>query len=847
MGRLGLPAVALQRRSTQVLEGEFRISFVLPRPRDAADGKFQIDMWNAYRPWLWMDPFELWTQFLQEATAAFNADEIAKRDRNFRQKIAPELAKRVMDRLRFAYVTTAGGEAEVPLDATLVSRYAEGVPLYVTLRPNGPLPAIPRENIGQFKITLDGASLPPDAQIIVHSGKVRYQTEHKRWLLFSDHRILNDVSNTDPVFIQTPTSWAETRNPRQEDRELRERLIAHLNASLEYYHQVIWMWLDAERRFMLLDGILVPGLGGKSVASIVENRVIGIAGNSLILPLAPGMRLDPRVNNESEGDLIDLYAADSPPPVRVSVPTRGVYAEAILGECPACEDIDDSRYWRWTTAGMLATPKIQDVGTETRSAGDTALTPTPLPKPLVSIQNAPDLPTPLGLGEILKILAKPDLFTDITGLEGTQKNARAGFDAAMSAVSGVASQAAAMAKQEMTSRDGERMLDRIDGAQKDGLLAPGTAQDLSSKVFGAMVGVPDAKADKKADSPVADPAVQKALDNAAQANTGSMKVSTNDETIEMSFDGGDTAIVGAVGGPGLLELDQWMQVPVIKDTMVDLAGGFFAIASNPIEKLAVLSAAYPGAVTPIKGKFLRAQAGDPTKFELFGRLRIVYPADAADAKKVGLAGRLPIAVLVHGNAESWQVGETRNHDGYSYLQDHLARQGIVSVSVDTNAANYFESLVEMRAQIVLRAIDTLRSLDLNFTSSLLLSPRLRPDRSHGSFPWRRRGSPCRPPQHGQCPRRHQVRRDGGADRLHRVVPRRAAHQPHSRRHQLRDGALRRPRRRRLWHGRRENVPRQRLPSLRPRDRGGGDGVRARLRSQPVQSHVGDRRPGLAGH
>ena len=451
------PLSRYSEEAPQVLEGELRIAFVLPRPRDAADGGFQIDMWNHYRPWLWMDPFELWTQYLQEVTATYNAEEIAKRDRNFRQQIAPELAKRVMDRLRFAYVTTTGGEAEVPLDATLVSRYAEGVPLYLTLRPNGGLPAIPREQIAQFRISLDGAELPADAQLVVHSGKLRYRTEHKQWLLFSDPRILNDLSNADAVYIPTPTGWAETRNPRQEDRDLRDRLIAHLNAGLEYYHQVIWSWLDAERRFMLLDGILVPGLGGKSVASVIENRLIGIAGNSLILPLAPGMRIDPRVNSDSEGDLVDLYAADSPPPVRVSVPTRGVYAEAVLGDCEACEEIDDSRYWRWTTAGMLAPPAIDAVSTETRASPDDPLKATPLPTPLVSIQNAPELPTLVGLGEILKILAKPDLFTDITGLEGTQKNARAGFDAALSATSGVAAQAAAMAKQAMTSRDGERM------------------------------------------------------------------------------------------------------------------------------------------------------------------------------------------------------------------------------------------------------------------------------------------------------------------------------------------------------------------------------------------------------
>lgn len=706
----------------QALVGELRISFVLPRPRDDKDGTFRVDQWKDYAPWLWMDAYELWTQLLEQRVAEFNATEIGKRDFSFRTKVAPELAKRIVDRLRFWYVTSAGSEVEVALDATLVSRYAEGVPLYVSLRPNGALAAVPREQIVQFKISLDGAELPPDGQVIVHSGKVRYQTEHKQWLLFRDDRILNDISNTDPVYVSTPTSWAENRDPHQEDHDLCDRLMAHLNAALEYYHQVIWAWLDAERRFMLLDGILVPGQGGKSIASLVENRLIGIVGNSLIMPLAPGIRIDPRVNNDSEGNLIDLYSVDSPPPLRVSVPTRGVYAEAILGGCEACEEIDDSRYWRWQTEGMLAPPTIDPLDTTTRATPDDPLTPTQLPTPLVSIQNAPDLPTPVGLGEILKILAKPDLFTDITGLEGTQKNARAGFDAALSAVSGVASQAAAMAKQEMTSREGERMLDRIARAQQSGLLSPGAAQDLSSKVFGAMLGTPDDKADRKADSPAADPAVQKALDNAAQADKAAIKVSTMDESIEMSFDGGDTTVGGARSSPGVLDLDQWIAQPVIKETVSQVKTApakLFEIKSQTLDTLIALKAAFPTALTPkVLSDFVRARPGAPGKYDLFGRLRIVYPTDPANAKKVGGRGRLPLAVLVHGHHESWQPSEVRNHDGYSYLQEYLAKQGIISVSVDTNAANYFDSLIEMRALIVLEAIDTLRTQDSDKNSRL---------------------------------------------------------------------------------------------------------------------------------
>ena len=716
------PLSRYSEEAPEVLEGELRVQFVLPRPRDAADGGFVLENWAPYSSWLWGSPFEIWTQWIQEGLAEINAENIARRDRQFREKVAPEIAKRVIERLRFWYVSDDGGEIEIPLDATLVSRYAEGTPLYVTLRPRGALPAVAREKIGQFKITLDTRFFPPfnipikvlpqDAQVIVTSGKVRYRTEHKQFVLFNDSRILNDLSESDAVFIPTPTSWEERRNPREEDRRLADRLVAHLNNALEYYHQVIWMWLDAERRFMLLDGILVPGLGGKSVASVVENSVIGIAGNSMIFPLAPGVRIDPRVNSESEGDLRDLYTVDAPLPIRVSVPTRGVYAEAILGDCNGCEHIDDSRYWRWTDDGMLVPPDIEPVDTGTRADAEEPLTATPLPKPLVSIQNAPELPAPVGLADVFKVLAKPDLFTDITGLEGTQKNARAAFDAALSSASAVATQAAGLAKQNMAATDGERMLDRISKAQTDGLLTPGAAQELSQKVLGSMVGKPDAPADKKADSPTSDPHVQKAIEKASQSDNASIKVSTADESLEMSFDGGDAKIGGA-GSPaaGVLDVDGFVDELVIREAASGSAGAY-VLAKTTFPTLASLKAAYPTKVAAIQPKFLRENPADATKYQLFRRLRIAYPADPKDAKKVAGSDRLPLAVLVHGQHASWQGGgEVRNHDGYAFLQDYLALKGIASVSVDTNGANFFGSLVDMRANMVLGAIDALRAMD----------------------------------------------------------------------------------------------------------------------------------------
>ena len=384
------PESRYSEEAPESLEGELRVSFVLPRPRDDEDGKYQVEEWRRYSGLIPRDTLEVWV-------ANINAKAARERDEYFRRNVAPEIASNLVAQLRFSYITSSGSKMDLTLDGTLVSRYAEGTPLYVTLRPAGGLPPIPREEIVAFEMRYEGTELPEDARVIVHSGKLRYRTPHLTALLFNEPRLLNDLRAGDPVTVSTPLTREESRNPREEDRERADSLVRHLNGDLEFYLQAIWALLDPEFRFTLLDGMLISEAGGLSVASVVENRLIGIAGNSLIFPLAPGIRLDPRIDQES-APLEALYAANPPAALNVAIPTRGVYAEAVQGNCTACERIDDSRYWRWTTEGMLAPPPIAQVTTDRPTPTEPNVTPTPLPAPLVSIQNAPELPNPTSTG-----------------------------------------------------------------------------------------------------------------------------------------------------------------------------------------------------------------------------------------------------------------------------------------------------------------------------------------------------------------------------------------------------------------------------------------------------------------
>ena len=76
-----------------------------------------------------------------------------------------------------------------------------------------------------------------------------------------------------------------------------------------------------ERVKKMLDGFEAPNSGGRSVASVVDNTLIGIVGNCLVMPVSRGYHLDPTFNQNVEKpiDLLEHYQPNTPiEPVTVS-------------------------------------------------------------------------------------------------------------------------------------------------------------------------------------------------------------------------------------------------------------------------------------------------------------------------------------------------------------------------------------------------------------------------------------------------------------------------------------------------------------------------------------------------
>jgi hypothetical protein len=487
------------------ITGELWVSFRLNRPLDDDDNAddparqeqliLPATLWNApgwgvWWPLLPGGPNETYAQYFAHQAVKY-------KQKIFEERVAPVLAEQIVDRLQLTAVSRTGVRYPLALDTTLVSTYQRDVALYVTVRPAGPI-NVRRDQIEFLELATDvDLAQAGQSKVIVHRATLYYATPHLRATLTTDSWVENDLAPGDPVVLATPLSVEEKRKPREDDRRYSRLLIEHLNAHLEYYHKAIWARMDPDRRYMLLDGFVAPGTKGKSVASVVENRVIGVAGNCLILPVAPGYKLDPTYQYAPVGEgeppvsLLDHYKPLTPaPPYRVSVPTRGVFAEAVMGACQSCEKWDERRYWKWEEHPIPEEPTpVAPVATQPPQRSEPgALTPTPFPTPLVTIQTAPAAPDPgATVAGALGLLGKPGLFPNLTGLEQTQQNALQALLSNQESAKHFADKASQLALQAATTKTGPSTIESIKQSMGDGTLDKTTGQQLIADAYRAQI------------------------------------------------------------------------------------------------------------------------------------------------------------------------------------------------------------------------------------------------------------------------------------------------------------------------------------------------------------------------
>lgn len=200
-----------------------------------------------------------------------------------------------------------------------------------------------------------------------------------------------------------------------------QRLIDHLNANLFHYNKALWLSEDPDERIRRLERFR---FGEGRLTDYIERDPIGIYGDYLIFVFGPPQEISDSVRTVCSDDLsselvcrTEFLPAPDPVETIVALPTRGAYAETKLSECNACEVIDPTRFWKWQESPCPDdAPSITPIEAGSRSE-PTDVDFTAMPNPVVNIQNAPAAPAPTGLAGALQLLATPEIFRDMSGIE----------------------------------------------------------------------------------------------------------------------------------------------------------------------------------------------------------------------------------------------------------------------------------------------------------------------------------------------------------------------------------------------------------------------------------------------
>ena len=155
-----------------------------------------------------------------------------------------------------------------------------------------------------------------------------------------------------------------------------ERTLQHVVRNTLTYSRAVWASLTPEERVVMLEGYTIglpeEGLDADGftdpsqhvpLLNCVANQVLGYYGNCMIMPFSIPASLATKLAGGDGGaadktpplttgavqEALTLFhrQAFSPPVSAITLPTRGVLGEAVLGHCPSAEKIDLTRFWNW--------------------------------------------------------------------------------------------------------------------------------------------------------------------------------------------------------------------------------------------------------------------------------------------------------------------------------------------------------------------------------------------------------------------------------------------------------------------------------------------------------------------
>jgi hypothetical protein len=179
-------------------------------------------------------------------------------------------------------------------------------------------------------------------------------------------------------------------------------LLEHLQCHQSYYQRVVWMQTDPGDWVKLFES--KQGPSGQPLVGLIEPKPVGVMGEYVAFPAnIPSILLEQIKKLPPETEI--RFA---------SLPTRGVFAEAKLGQCNSCEVKDVTRFWDWSKSPCpCSAPDITNIQPGSRAQGvDTR--PSPLTSPVLNIVNPPSAPDPTGMAAGLNLLGTAEIFRDMS-------------------------------------------------------------------------------------------------------------------------------------------------------------------------------------------------------------------------------------------------------------------------------------------------------------------------------------------------------------------------------------------------------------------------------------------------
>ncbi len=452
-------------------------------------GYFDVTEWAAYLPLLEPEYSESTLEDSWNELLAINT-KVGDTTPFFLGTLVPIMVRNYIKKLRLS-ATVVGTSMPLSLDLTTNGSGRNGV---IGIQIKSALADSDMTGSEITSVTFSTApSLGTYGTAKISKLQLRYDTEHYHAIPIVN-KIWAEPTALDAnlsVSAVSPTGTQTSNTAKEADEKIVKHLCQHLNQYIEHYHRYIWLNMDADRRWLMLDAI--PFITTQAneiitVASLVDNRVVGVLGNCIILPVAKGVQAQQYKLPPNKATLYDLYKdVVEPSYTRITIPTSGVFAETMLSSCGVCEKIDDSVTQDWDKYKSDEPTLINPVETGSNAQPSPNLTPQGFSNPIINIQNTPNLPDPTGMGALGNILATQGLFKDMTGLEGNQHLAASTLEQTVKAYgmnADLTKGIMAKAQQEYYANNGNKIIDSINKSGLD----DAKKKELKEKALQQMIG-----------------------------------------------------------------------------------------------------------------------------------------------------------------------------------------------------------------------------------------------------------------------------------------------------------------------------------------------------------------------